>query len=83
MSLTVLPYGYTRNHMNRRRKSYLEKGKALLAAGKKTDAYDCFQKCVNVSPEMALAFIKVAQTPPSLDQFAAWYICYWMMTFIM
>ena len=43
---------------------YLEKGKAFLVAGKKTEANDCFQKCVNVTPEMALAFIKVAHRLP-------------------
>ena len=43
----------------RKRDAYLQKGKALLKEGKKSEAVDCFQKCVDVSPEMALAFIKV------------------------
>lgn len=43
----------------RRRQSYLEKGKALMKEGKQSEAIDCFQRCVDVSPEMALAFIKV------------------------
>lgn len=43
----------------RKRDAYLQKGKALLKDGKKSEAVDCFQKCVDVSPEMALAFIKV------------------------
>ena len=36
-----------------------DKGKALLREGKRSEAFDCFQKCVDVSPEMALALIKV------------------------
>ncbi len=44
----------------RKRQSYLSKGKELLRQGKKSDAHNCFQKCVNVSPEMALALIKVS-----------------------
>ena len=36
-----------------------EKGKALLREGKKSAAFDCFQKSVDVSPEMAHALIKV------------------------
>ena len=43
----------------RKRVTYLQKGKALLREGKKSEAVDCFQKCVDVTPEMALAFIKV------------------------
>ena len=43
----------------RKRDSYRQKGKALLKDGKRSEAYECFQKCVDVSPEMALAFIKV------------------------
>ena len=46
----------------RRRDTYRQKGKALLKEGKKSEAFDCFQKCVDVSPEMALAFIKVTYT---------------------
>lgn len=44
---------------SRRRKLNLEKGKALLKEGKRSEAVDCFQKSVDVSPEMALALIKV------------------------
>ena len=35
-----------------------DRGKALLKEGKKSQAVDCFQKSVDVSPEMALALIK-------------------------
>ncbi len=42
----------------RRRKSYLQKGKALLKDGRQSEATDCFQRCIDVSPEMAAAFIK-------------------------
>ena len=47
------------SHCLRKRESYRQKGKALLKDGKRSEAYECFQKCVDVSPEMALAFIKV------------------------
>lgn len=43
----------------RRRQANLQKGKALLKEGRKSEAMDCFQKSVDVSPEMALALIKV------------------------
>ena len=43
----------------KRRKEYKEKGRALLREGKRSEAHDCFQKCIDVSPEMAHAFIKV------------------------
>lgn len=43
----------------RRRHGYLSKGKALLKEGKTSEARDCFQRCIDVSPEMALAFIKL------------------------
>ena len=46
----------------RRRKEYLAKGKQLLKEGKRSEAVDCFQKSVDVSPEMALALIKVGST---------------------
>ena len=68
-------HSIARNNMNRKRKSYLEKGKALLAAGKKNDANDCFQKCVNVTPEMALAFIKVASTQTMMNTTLTWLFC--------
>ena len=38
-----------------------DKGKALLREGKRSEAIDCFQKSVDVSPEMALALIKVGE----------------------
>ena len=44
----------------RRRKDNLQKGKALLQEGKTSDANSCFQKCVDVTPDMALALIKVS-----------------------
>ncbi len=43
----------------RKRQSFLTKGKELLKEGKKSEAHECFQKCVDISPEIALAFIKV------------------------
>ena len=30
-----------------------------MREGKRSEAHDCFQKCVDVTPQMALAFIKV------------------------
>ena len=33
--------------------------KALLSEGKKSEALNYFQRCVDVTPDMALAFIKV------------------------
>lgn len=52
----------------RKREMYLQKGKALLKEGKKSGAMDCFQKCVDVTPDMALALIKVSiwYIPPTL-----------------
>ena len=44
----------------RKRETYLQKGKALLKEGRKSEANDCFQRCIDVSPEMALALIKVS-----------------------
>ena len=43
-----------------KRQAYLLKGKELLKLGKKSEAHECFQKSVNISPEIALAFIKVS-----------------------
>ncbi|XP_020899632.1 exonuclease 1 isoform X2 [Exaiptasia diaphana] len=37
------------------------KGLAFLRAGNKTQACECFQKCVDVTPEMALEVIKVCR----------------------
>ena len=34
-----------------------------MKQSKKTEAFDCFRKCVDISPEMALAFIKVHIMP--------------------
>ncbi|XP_065882500.1 uncharacterized protein [Dysidea avara] len=48
----------TEAERRKRRKEYREKGKALLREGKRSDAYECFQKCIDVSPEMAHCFIK-------------------------
>ena len=50
----------------RRRDTYRQKGKALMKEGKKSEAVECFQKCVDVTPEMALAVIKVT-SPPKLN----------------
>lgn len=43
----------------RRRDTYLQKGKALLKEGRDSEANECFRKGVDVTPEMALALIKV------------------------
>ena len=40
------------------------KGKELLKQGKKSEAHECFQKGVDISPEIALAFIKVCDAVP-------------------
>ena len=37
---------------------YIDKGKALLKDGRRNEAVDCFRRGVDVSPEMALSFIK-------------------------
>ena len=49
----------TEAECRKRRKEYKEKGKALLREGKRSDAYECFQKCIDVSPEMAHSLIEV------------------------
>ena len=43
----------------RKRKKYLEKGLEFHDKGKKTEAFECFSKCVDVSPEMAHQLILV------------------------
>lgn len=48
--------------MFRRRHEYLTKGKALLKSGKNSEAVECFQRCVDVSPQMALAFIRLLRS---------------------
>ena len=49
----------TEAERRKRRKENKERGKVLLREGKQSAAYECFQKCIDVSPEMAHAFIKV------------------------
>jgi exonuclease-1 len=46
----------------KRRLEYLKRGKEYLRDGKRSEAFDCFQKCVDVSPQMALAFIKACRS---------------------
>jgi exonuclease-1 len=48
----------TEKERRERRRVNRDKGKALLREGKRSEAIDCFQKSVDVSPEMALALIK-------------------------
>jgi exonuclease-1 len=43
----------------RSRQDNKAKGLALLRAGNKSQAFECFQKCVDITPEMALEVIKV------------------------
>ena len=43
----------------RRRDSYRKQGKALLKEGKESEARECFQRCVEISPEIASAFINL------------------------
>ena len=43
----------------KRRKEYKENGRALLREVKRSEAHDSFQKCIDMSPEIAHAFIKV------------------------
>jgi len=45
----------------RSRQENKAKGLALLRAGNKSQAYECFQKCVDITPEMALDVIKVME----------------------
>ncbi|RUS29376.1 PIN domain-like protein, partial [Jimgerdemannia flammicorona] len=48
--------------LGRRRNENKYKGIALLREGKKEQAQKCFQKCVDVTPEMAYQFIKVLRS---------------------
>ena len=41
-----------------RRTQYKSKGMAFLRAGNKKAAMDCFQKCVDITPEMALKLVE-------------------------
>ena len=43
----------------RRRELYNKKGRQFLREGKVSEARDCFNKCVNVTPQMALQVMKV------------------------
>lgn len=45
--------------INSKRKENLQMAKTLLSEGKKSEALNYFQRCVDVTPDMALAFIKV------------------------
>jgi exonuclease-1 len=49
----------TEKERHERRQSCLSKGKALLKEGKEMEAKQCLRGSINVTPEMALAFIKV------------------------
>lgn len=63
--LVVFDGGYlpmkAHTESDRRARRLLMKAKAkdFLAAGNKTKAFECFQSCVDVSPEMAWEWIKV------------------------
>ncbi|XP_071790435.1 uncharacterized protein [Asterias amurensis] len=45
-----------------RRELYSKKGRQFLREGKLSEARDCFTKCVNVTPQMALEVIKAARS---------------------
>ncbi|XP_038075218.1 exonuclease 1-like [Patiria miniata] len=45
-----------------RRELYSKKGKQFLREGKVSEARDCFSKCINVTPRMALEVIKAARS---------------------
>ena len=45
--------------LERTRQENKAKGLAFLRAGNRTQALECFQKCVDITPEMALEVIKV------------------------
>ncbi len=59
LSTSYYTVSHVLTHLYRRRREYREKGKQLLKDGRRSEAVDCFQKCVDVSPDMALALIKV------------------------
>lgn len=44
---------------NRTRQENKAKGLAFLRAGNRQQAQECFQKCVDITPEMALEVIRV------------------------
>ncbi|RUS29506.1 PIN domain-like protein, partial [Jimgerdemannia flammicorona] len=50
------------SRLGRRRDENKAKGIALLREGKKQQAVECFQKCVDVTPEMAYQFIKALRS---------------------
>ncbi|XP_022095679.1 exonuclease 1-like [Acanthaster planci] len=45
-----------------RRELYSKKGKQFLREGKVSEARDCFTKCINVTPAMALEVMKAARS---------------------
>lgn len=45
--------------LERTRQENKAKGLAFLQAGNRPQALECFQKCVDITPEMALEVIKV------------------------
>lgn len=45
----------------RKREEYRAKGMEYLRVGERKKAFECFQKCVDVTPEMAYQVIKVGK----------------------
>ncbi|XP_071506297.1 uncharacterized protein [Diadema antillarum] len=45
-----------------RRENYSKKGRQFLREGKASEARDCFVKCINVTPEMALDVMKAVRS---------------------
>ncbi|EAU89661.2 exodeoxyribonuclease 1 [Coprinopsis cinerea okayama7 len=48
----------TESERKKKREENLAKGKALVAQGRHTQARDCFNKCIDVTPQMAYQLIK-------------------------
>jgi hypothetical protein len=46
----------------RKREEYRAKGMEYLRVGERKKAFECFQKCVDVTPEMAYQVIKVGKS---------------------
>ena len=50
----------TESDRKKKREENLSKGKTLSAQGRHKEARDFFNKCIDVTPEMAFQFIKVS-----------------------
>ena len=52
-------YNLPCNVLSRRRRDYKSQGLGHLKNGNRTQALDCFQKSIDITPEMALNVMKV------------------------